>query len=488
MASFSSSQVTAVSQQHNTSQLAEAGSQQQATNKPEPVAKKLLVTYQVNLCPRSADNPYDHVSFGQQLQHQRPWLARVSNCLDRLGSSANQLQSEGLRIPWAWLARDLIQLLPTSSCYSHFLEDDDLFCQFLQQLTSDNLDNLSEPGAKLMAGILNQLAKQDPIALAEYTEASPAVLQRITEVCSTLCRANRSSHAAECAVGVLGCLLIRHKASVHNHSKQAMKKVLHVLLLLPANLQNAACTKLMQPHQSFHPLFLRMKEVPEPLQHCQVSLAVDSLERRSKSSKEISQTEASSICKWAIWATAPVHHNQLLVKMVELAVLAHHLLRQGKNAWPNVTAVGSVQQYIELMRQTCQPDRLNSVLAGAQDQNGHAVQLVRWVASLYLVVQQNTDPAASGISNHQMYSYLLGVKNSIQTNAVSMPQLLQALHKLHPGTDSHGQPSTKMTDRRELNASEPPAAATRKGELTFNDDLAPREAAAMKFVLSLLMH
>lgn len=479
--SFSSGPVTAVSHQQKTLQTAQAEPRQ------TPVIRLLdalpKTEYQVYLCKRPADNEYDCANFGQQYQAQHPWPGAISDCLSKLAKANTEghLQQESLKIPWVWIARDLIQLLPANSCYRYFLEDDNLFCQFLQQLTSDNVDDLSEPGAKMMAAILCQLAKQDPEALAEYTEASAAVLQRITEVCSTLCKANRSSGAAAYAVDVAGCLLIHHTADIRNPKQQAMKKALHMLLPLPLELQNAACLKLMQPHQSFHTLFLRVEDMPEPLQHCQVSLAAESLERRLKDSKKISKKDASNICEWAIWSSAPVHHNQALVKMVELAVRAHHLLHQVKSARFNVAAVGTVQHYIQLMRQTCQPDKLNSVLAAAQDRDRHAVQLVKWVACLYNSTEQSKDAAAAGITNHQIRMYLLDVANSIQTDTVSMQQISQALLKLDPSVHTHGQLSMQKADRQEPSSHEPPAATTETGELTFITGFAPTEPAAMRF-------
>lgn len=475
--SFNSSPVThwtAVSHQQRIFQPAQAEPWQTPVIRlSDPPAKK---EYQVCLCKRPANNTYDCICFGQQHQAQQPWLRVVSDCLSKLAeTSAEGLQQETLKVPWAWIARDLIQLLPASSCYRCFLEDDDLFCQFMQQLTSNNVDILPEPGASMMARILCQLANQDPEALAEYTEASPAVLHRIKDVCSALCRANKSSDAAEYAVSVAGCLLVHHKADKRSR-QQAMKNSLHMLLLLPADLQNAACTKLMQPYQSFHALFLRLDDLPEPLWHCQISLAVESLEHRSKTFEKISHKDASSICQWSIWATAPVHHNQPLVKMVELAVRANHLLQQVQSARLSVTAVGTVQHYIELVRQTCQPDKLNSVLAAAQGQDGHAVRLVEWVACLYTNTRQSEDPAAAGINNHEMLMYLLEVTNSIQADALSMQRISQALLKLDPNVHTHGQLSMQTADRNKSSSHKPPAAITKTGELTSKTTFALTEA------------
>ena len=480
--SFSSSPVTVDSHQQRTLQPAQAEPWQTlAIRSSDPLANN---ENQVCLRKRPANNSYDCTSFGQQHQAQHPWLRATSDCLSKLAktSTESHLQQESLKVPWAWIARDLLQLLPANSCYRYFLEDDNLFCQFLQQLTSDNVDDLSESGAKMMAAILCQLAKQDPEALAEYSEASPVVLQRIAEVCSTLCRANNSSGAAEYAVDVAECLLIHHKADKRSRSKQqTMKKALRMLLLLPADLQNAACTKLMQPHQNFHALFLKMEDLPGPLQHCQISLAVESMERRFKTSKTISQKDSSSICDWAIWA--PVHYNQLLVKMVELAVRAHRLLHQVKNARLNVAAVGRVQNYIDLMRQICQPNKLNSVLAAAQDRDRHAVQLVKWVACLYTGTEQSKDLAAAGITNHQMHLYLLEVTNSIQADAVSMQRISQALLKLDASVHVHGRLSMQTTGRNNSSSHEPPAATTKTGELTFNTGVAPMQVVATEIML-----
>ena len=472
--SFSSSLVTAVSHQQRTLQPAQAEPwQTPVISSSNPPGNN---EYQVCLCKRPANNTYDCISFGQQHQGQQPWLRVVSDCLSKLAeTSAKGLQQETLKVPWAWIARDLIQLLPASSCYRCFLEDEDLFCQFMQQLTSNNVDILPEPGASMMARILCQLANQDPEALAEYTEASPAVLHRIKDVCSALCRANKSSDAAEYAVSVAGCLLVHHKADKRSR-QQAMKNSLHMLLLLPADLQNAACTKLMQPYQSFHALFLRLDDLPEPLWHCQISLAVESLEHRSKTFEKISHKDASSICQWSIWASAPVHHNQPLVKMIELAVRANHLLQQVQSARLSVTAVGTVQHYIELVRQTCQPDKLNSVLAAAQGRDGHAVQLVEWVACLYTNTRQSEDPAAAGINNHEMLMYLLEVTNSIQADALSMQRIFQALLKLDPNVHTHGQLSMQTADRNKSSSHKPPAAITKTGELTSKTTFALTEA------------
>ena len=295
----SSHDVIAASHPHSRPQAAsktflQANAHTQASvTKPEPVAQKQLRCYSSILHKRPVNNPYDSVSFGQQQQAQQPWFQGVNGCLVKLAgiTSDEQLQHNTLTVPWAWLARDLIQLLPASSCYSYFMEDDNLFCQFVQQLTADDVDNLSEPGARMLAGILCALAQHDSKALAEYIKASPAVLQRVREVCAALCNSNRGSNAAEYVVDVLGCLLVHHKSGVHSVSKQeAMKEALLMLLsALPTNLQSSACTKLIEMDQSFPALFLKMKHLPESLGHSQINLAAKHLARWSKTSKHASQ-------------------------------------------------------------------------------------------------------------------------------------------------------------------------------------------------------
>ncbi len=368
----------------------------------------------------------------------------MNGCLVKLAgiTSNEQLQHSTLTVPWAWLARDLIQLLPPSSCYSYFMDDDNLFCQFLQQLTAVDVDTLSEPGARMLAGILCALAQHDSKALAEYIKASPAVLQRIREVCAALCNSNRGPDAAEYIVNVLGCLLVHHNFGLHSISKQeAMKEALRMLLLLPTDLQSSACTKLIKMHQSFHALFLKMKHLPESLGHSQITLAAKHLERWSKTSKHASQKEASKLWEWPIWAAAATYQEIPTVMTVQLAVRANDVLQQANNAKLHATTLSPVFEYIGMMQQVCHPDKLNCVLARAHD-HPHAVRMVYWVALLYSTAQQSINQRAGGISKHQMYEYLLRVTISIPTDAVE-PACLQgmfcALHKLGLSMDTHGQ-------------------------------------------------
>ena len=421
------------------------------------------------MCKRPANNIYDCASFGNQHQGQYPWLQVVNVCLSKLAKTSTEArpQQGTLKVPWAWIARDLIQLLHANSCYRYLLKDDELFCHFLEQLTSDSVDNLSEPGAQMMAGILCQLAKQDPEALAEYIQASAAVLRRITDICSTLCNANRGSDAAEYAVDVAGCLLVHHRADVHSGTKQqAMKKLLYMLQLLPADLQSPACTKLVQSHQSLHAVLLRMEDLPEPMPHCLISLAVDLLERRSKSSK-LSQKDAVHILESTIWAATPVYREDRLLKMIQLAVHANQLLQQVNTTRLTAKAVGKVRDYIQLMRQACEPNKLNNVLAGGLNQHVRTVETIIWVACLYTNTQQSKDPAAASSSNHQMHTYLLQLSTSIQTDAISMQRISQALDKLQPSVLTYEQLSTSTAGTAEPSLIEPPPAGTNKGKLTF---------------------
>jgi len=393
------------------------------------------------------NNPYDSVSFGQQQQAQQPWFQGVNGCLVKLAgiTSDEQLQHNTLTVPWAWLARDLIQLLPASSCYSYFMEDDNLFCQFVQQLTADDVDNLSEPGARMLAGILCALAQHDSKALAEYIKASPAVLQRVREVCAALCNSNRGSDAAEYVVNVLGCLLVHHKSGVHSVSKQeAMKEALLMLLsALPTNLQSSACTKLNEMDQSFPAFFLKIKHLRESLGHSQINLAAKHLARWSKTSKHASQKEASKLWEWPIWAAAATYQDTPTVMMVQLAVHANCMLQQADIAKLHATTLSPVYGYIGMMRQVCQPDKLSCVLANAHDHpEAHAVRMVYWVALLYSTAKRSISQAAGGNSKHQMYEYLSSVAISIPADAVD-PACLQsmfcALHKLGLSMDTHGQ-------------------------------------------------
>lgn len=395
---------------------------------------------------RPANNPYDSESFGQQQQAEQPWLQGVNGCLVKLAgiTSHEQLHHRTLSVPWAWLAGDLIQLLPPSSCYSYFMEDDSLFCQFLQQLTVEDVDTLSEPGARMLAGILCALAQHDSKALAEYIKASPAVLQRVREVCAALCNSNRGSDAAEYVVNVLGCLLVHHKSGVHSISKQeAMKEALRMLLLLPIHLQSSACTKLIKVHHSFHAVFLKMKHLPESLGHCQITLAAKHLERWSKTSKHTSHKEGSKPWEWPIWAAATTYQDTPTVMMVQLAVRANHMLQHAVNAKLHATTLSPVFAYIGMMQQVCHPDKLNCVLARAHDcPEAHVVRMVYWVTLLYSTTKHSIRQRAVGISKHQMYEYLLRVTISIPTDAIE-PACLQgmfcALHKLGLSMDTHGQ-------------------------------------------------
>lgn len=370
----------------------------------------------------------------------------MHGCLVKLAgiTSDEQLHHSTLSVPWAWLARDLIQLLPPSSCYSYFMEDDRLFCQFVQQLTAEDVDTLSEPGARMLAGVLCALAQHDSRALAEYTRASAAVLQRIREVCMALCNSSRGADAAEYIVNVLGCLLVHHNSGVHSISKQeAMKEAVSMLLPLPTNLQSSACTKLIEMHQSFHAVFLKMKHLPESLGHSQIRLAAKQLEHWSRTSKDTSQKEASKVWEWPIWAAAATYQDTPTVMMVQLAVRANDVLQQANSVKLHATTLSPVYEYIGMMQQVCHPDKLNCALARAHDHpEVHAVRMVFWVALLYSNAQQSSIQRAGGISKHQMYEYLSRVTISIPTDAMK-PEWLQgmfcALHKLGLSMDTHGQ-------------------------------------------------
>lgn len=414
--------------------------------KPEPIAQKQLHQYTSIRLDRPTNNPYDSKSFGQQQQAEQPWLQGVNRCLVKLAgiTSDEQLHNSTLSVPWAWLVRDLIHLLPPSSCYSYFTDSDSLFCQFLQQLTADDVDTLSEPGARMLAGILCALAQHDSTALAEYIKASPAVLQRVREVCVALCNSNRGADAAEYLVNVLGCLLVHHKSGVYSISKQqAMKQALCTLLLLPTDLQSSACAKLLKMHQSFHALFLKMKDLPESLGHSQITLAAQHFECWSKTHKHASQKEASKLWEWPIWAAAATYQDTPTVMMVQLAVHANAVVQQARNAKLHATTLSPVYEYIGMMRQACQPDKLNLVLANAHDHSEvHVARMVYWVALLYSTAQQSISQRAGGISKHQMYEYLSRVTSSISTDAME-PACLQgmfcALHRLGLSMDTHGQ-------------------------------------------------
>lgn len=414
--------------------------------KLEPIAQKQHHQYTSTHIDRPTNNPYDSESFGQQQQAEQAWLQGVNRCLVKLAgiTSDEQLHHSTLSVPWAWLAGDLIHLLPPSSCYSYFMDDDDLFCQFLQQLTAEDVDTLSEPGARMLAGILCALAQHDSWALAEYIKASPAVLQRVKEVCATLCNSNRGSDAAEYVVNVLGCLLVHHKSGVYSISKQeAMKQAFRTLLLLPTDLQSSACAKLLKMHQSFHALFLKLEHLPETLGHSQITLAAKRLERWSKTPKDASQKEASKLWEWPIWAAAATYQDTPTVMMVQLAVRANDVLQQGNNAKLHATTLRPVYEYIGTMRQACQPDKLRCALARAHDHpEVHAVRMVFWVALLYNNVPESICQRAGGISKHQMYAYLSRVTNGIPTDAMepaSLQGMFCALHRLGQSMDTHGQ-------------------------------------------------
>ena len=364
--------------------------------KPEPTAKKQLTKYPVTIHPRPANNPYDSVGFDQQQQLQRPWLQGVSQCLSKLAgvSQEEKLQQQTLTVPWAWIARDLIQLLPVSSCYSYFMEDDDLFCQFLQQLTADNPQGLSQAGATMMASILCALAKADPHALAEYIEASPAHLQRIKDVCSALCSSNRSSEAADYAVDVAGCLLLHHKAGGRIARNKATKKAMHLLLLLPPDQQSSACSELVRSHQSYLDVFLKLQDIPEPLGHSQISWAIQNLKRRLKISKKASQKEVSNVCEWAVWGAATTYTAGPFLQMVQLAVQANQLLQQATTAKLHSSPLSPLHRYVDFVWQACQPAKLDILLADAP-QDDHAVSVVYFVALLYSSSAQQQQAAST---------------------------------------------------------------------------------------------
>lgn len=353
---------------HQTTAISHQGTAQSASNtvpeatlcrqapilKPELSAKKQLTKDPVIIHRRPADNLYDSVSFGQQQQEPQVWLQGVSRCLNKLAEirADAQPQHVTLTVPWAWIARDLIHLLPVDSCYSYFVEDDELFCQLLQQLTADNVDTLSQPGAQMMADIIGALAQHAPGTLAEYIEASPAVLQRIRQVCTALCNSNMDSDAAEYALNVAGCLLAHHKAGVRCTRKQvqqALKSSLLLLLLLPQDVQSSACTKLMESQQSFQASFLNMEDLTEPLGQSRICLAVKHLERLSTGTKRASQKEVGKMCEWAIWTAAPTDHNAQLLQNIQLAVYVSQLLQQAKSAKLYADTLSPVNRYILAM-------------------------------------------------------------------------------------------------------------------------------------------
>lgn len=472
--SFSSDQLSAVTYQQNNPQPTQAELLQPATVRPDLLAKEARIKFSVHLHPRPANNVYDDISFGQQHQAQHPWLPSGYECLSKLAktSTHDDLQQETLQVPWVWIARDLMQLLPVSSCYSYFMEDDDLYCQFVQQLTAEDVNVLSAPGARLMAEIVCELSQQAPKVLAEYVEASPAVLQRIKEICTALCSVQKRSDAAAYAVEVAGCLLVYHENDMHSCTKRtAIKKSLHMLLLLPADLQSSACTKLLQSHQTFQALFLRLGDAPAPLGQCMISLAVEHLERQVRITKRLSQKDANNICDWRIWVAAPNYLEGSLLQMIELAVYANQLLHQMHTTRLNVRAVGIVQQYVELVGQASQPDKLDMVLAGAQDDpTAQAVQLVIWTALLYSRAQESTH-----CSKHDMYMYLKRVSDYTQADAVSKQHMIQALCKLNPNVDRH-------SNRAVPHSREPPAATLKPSEPASNSALPPAGAAIVQGV------
>lgn len=492
-----SSKLTATKHQHSMLQPA----QQEPSNsnlhkqapmlKLEPAAKKKLIDYPITKHTRPANNPYDSIGFEQQQQRQCLWLQGVSQCLSKLAgvSEEGKLLQRTLTVPWAWIARDLIQLLPVSSCYSYFMEDDDLFCQFLQQLTADNPQELSPAGAKMMASILCALAKADPHALAEYMEASSAVLRRVKDVCTALCNSNRSSEAADYAVNVAGCLLLHHKAGVRNARIKAAKKSMHLLLLLPPDQQSSACSELVRSHQSYLDVLLKLQDIPEPLGHSQVSWAVTVLERRLRIYKKASQRELSNICEWAVWATATTYSSGPCLQMVQLAVHANQLLQATTVRMPAST-LSPLHKYTDFIWQACQPAKLDIEKADAHHKHdAHTVGMVYWVALLYSSsAQQHKHQAAGGASKHQMYSYLLHVTNSIQADMVdnaSLQGMYRALHKLSPSMATNSQHQQPL--RADLSSSHKnPAAASRPNETASKPTLFPMQATVVQGMVSYL--
>lgn len=412
---------------------------------PEVQTKKPLQQHVVTRCKRPTDNDYDATNFGEGQQGQDAWLQTVKQCLCKLADvgSEEELQSIPLTVPWAWLARDLIHLLPSSSCYCCFLEDDDLFCHFLQQLTTHSMDELSQPGARVMASILSDLAGQGQDVLPEYIQASPAIFQRVQEVCTALCNYDEDNKAVGYAVIIAGCFLTRHGAAsaVHNVSKpvqQALTAALDMLRVLPSHLQSSACTQLMDSQQAFRDLFMKLTTKPGPLGESQFIYAVRLLERQRKRPGKPT-TKAGDVCQWAMWEAQPSCSPQRMVKMIELAYHASKLLQQTGFCKLPAKKLSPMRKYIKLTLQVCQPEQLKAGMSAAPEEDtAYAVKMVYWVA--LLVSKQNTCQAVNDLDVRKIHKYLLEVASTMRLDAVdaqSVQGMFAALEKLSPGKAAH---------------------------------------------------
>ena len=423
-------------------------SHQKQQPQPEVQTKKPLQQHVVTRCQRPTDNDYDATDFGEGQQGQDAWLQIVKQCLCKLADvgSEEEMQSILLTVPWAWLARDLIHLLPSSSCYCCFLEDDDLFCHFLQQLTTHSMEELSQPGARVMASILSDLAGQGQDVLPEYIQASPAILQRVQEVCTALCNYDEDDKAVGYAVIIAGCFLTRHGAAsaVHNVSKpvqQALIAALDMLRVLPSHLQSSACTQLMDSQQVFLPLFMKLTTKPGPLGQSQFIYAVRLLERQHKRPRKLITKEAGDVRQWAVWEAQPSCSPQQMVKMIELAYHASQLLQQTEICKRELPAkkLSPIRKYIKLMLQVCQPEKLKARMSdAAEEDDAYAVSMVSWVA--LLVSKQKTCQAVNDLDVRKIHKYLLEVGSTMRLDAVdaqSVQGMSAALEKLSPGKAAH---------------------------------------------------
>ncbi len=382
-------------------------------------------------------------------QHHSPWLKAIHKSVHTLAAKSTSHRGRAtLVIPWICMARDLLQLLPTSSWYSSMMEDDALITHFISQLTQTDANLLTLPGCKMMAGIIKELAQHNSVDLCRYASVHEAVLHRLEDVCTSLVcfetaepaepASESCPEAAAYTVAAARCLLV---SSYKAEPQQALKSALHLVRLLPLELCDQVCVELLLSEHSNAQIFLQDKRIPAHMAQAQFSLACEIIKSHLALGHKLSAPDATKICKWAVWQEqqtgcriAPATE----VAMAQLAYLADTLALQTNfnKLVKKARTKTPLQEYVGLLRVKFQPSQLKACVSTWHivDKDEQTAQLVHWMALLSSNMPFSTSQRADWSHKAEALDFLQGTAalgNPDAVKEVSLNSMTKALQQLH---------------------------------------------------------